>query len=117
MTLSNIKPFIPSGGNFEASKELFLAFGFEIIWESKGYVGFQKDSVSFILQDYENKELAQNLMIQIEVDDLDDFWNELEKKEISKKFKVKLRKPTTFPYGREVHFIDIAGVCWHFAEK
>ena len=117
MNLSNIKPFIPSGDNFEASKALFIAFGFKIIWESGGYMEFQKDSVSFILQDYENKEFAQNLMMQIEVDDLDGFWNDLEKKELTKKFKIKLREPTTFPYGREVHFIDIAGVCWHFAEK
>jgi len=117
MTLSNIKPFIPSGDNFEKSKDLFLAFGFEIMWVSEGYVGFRKDSVSFVLQDYTHKELAQNLMIQIEVDDLDVFWNELEKKELSKKFKITLREPTVFPYGREVHLIDIAGVCWHFTEK
>lgn len=117
MKLSSIKPFIPSGKDFEKSKELFLAFGFELMWESDGYVGFQKDSVSFILQNYENKELAENLMIQIEVEDLDGFWNELVKKELDKNFKVKLREPTNFPYGREVHFIDIAGVCWHFAEK
>ncbi|MEL7003702.1 MAG: hypothetical protein AAFN93_13350 [Bacteroidota bacterium] len=117
MTLSNIKPFVPSGKDFKKSKELFLAMGFEIMWESEGYVGFHKDSVSFILQDYENKELAQNLMIQIEVEDLDELWRELEQKEITKKFEVKLREPTVFPYGREIHFIDIAGVCWHFAEK
>ncbi len=112
-----MKPFIPSGENFELSKKLFLAMGFEVMWESEGYVGFQKDSVGFILQDYENKELAQNLMVQIEVDDLDGFWSELVEKGISKKFKVRLREPTVFPYGREVHFIDIAGVCWHFAER
>lgn len=117
MAFTNIKPFIPSGGNFEASKALFLAMGFEIIWESEGYVGFEKDAMGFILQDYENKEFAQNLMVQIEVDDLDAFWSELEVKELTKKFQVKLRPPTVFPYGREIHFIDIAGVCWHFAEK
>lgn len=117
MTFSTIRPFIPSGANFEASKELFLAIGFELKWESDGYAGFQKDAASFILQDYENKEFAQNLMMQIEVDSLDDFWSELSKKELTKKFKVRVREPTNFPYGREVHFIDIAGVCWHFREK
>ena len=117
MTLNSIKPFVPSGANFKASKALFLAIGFDIIWESEGYIGFQKNVVGFILQDYENKELAQNLMLQVEVDDLDAFWTALEEKELTKKFKVKLRPPTTFSYGREVHFIDIAGVCWHFTEK
>ena len=117
MNFKNIKPFIPSGNDFKKSKELFLELGFTIDWESDGYVGFQKDSTSFILQDYDNKEFAQNLMIQIEIDDLDELWSELKKKEIHKKFEVKLREPTNFPYGREIHFIDLAGVCWHFAEE
>jgi hypothetical protein len=25
----------------------------------------------------------------------------------------RLKPPTDFPWGREVHFIDLAGVCWH----
>lgn len=115
--LSNLKPFIPSGKDFKKSKELFLAMDFKIMWESEGYIGFTKDSISFILQDYENKELAQNLMIQVEVDDLDAFWVDLKAKELTKNFEVKLREPTVFPYGREIHFIDIAGVCWHFTQR
>ncbi len=117
MSFNSIKPFIPSGSDFGKSREFFLALGFEISWESEGYAGFQKDDIGFILQDYENLELAQNLMIQIEVEDLDELWQEFEKKDLSARFNIKLRAPTSFPYGREIHLIDIAGVCWHFAEK
>lgn len=115
--LTSIKPFVPSGADFKKSKELFLALGFEILWESDGYIGFQRDAAGFILQDYQNDEFAQNLMIQIEVEDLDEFWDDIQKRELQKTFDIKLREPTKFPYGREIHMIDIAGVCWHFAPK
>jgi hypothetical protein len=26
---------------------------------------------------------------------------------------VRTKRPTDFPWGREVHIIDPAGVCWH----
>ncbi len=116
MKFNSIEPFIPSGGDFEASKKLFLAIGFEIRWEANGYVGFQQNTCQFILQNYDDKHFAENLMIRVVVDDLDDFWKEISKKELDKQFKVKLKGPTKFPYGREAHLIDIAGVCWHFAE-
>ena len=28
----------------------------------------------------------------------------------------RMKSPTDFPWGREVHFIDPAGVCWHVTE-
>ena len=115
MTFNSIEPFIPSGSDFEGSKQLFLALGFHIRWEAGGYIGFQRDDCKFILQKYEDRTFAENLMMRIEVSDLDAFWQELIQKELRKGFGIKLKEPTMFPYGREVHLIDLAGVCWHFA--
>ncbi len=56
-------------------------------------------------------------MIRVTVTDLDVFWKEISKKNLNKKFCVILKEPTHFPYGREIHLIDIAGVCWHFANE
>ena len=114
---NSIEPFIPSGPNFEASKKLFVELGFEITSENSGYVGFKNNTCKFILQQYDNKRFAENLMVRITVPDLDAFWNELNKKELTKHFKIKLRAPKEFPYGREVHLIDLAGVCWHIAQE
>jgi hypothetical protein len=116
MKYNSIEPFIPSGKDFEKSKKLFLALGFDIKWENGGYAGFQKGSCKFILQDYDDKHFAENLMIRITVSDLDEFWQEVSKKNLEAEFNIKLKEPTIFPYGREVNLIDIAGVCWHIAQ-
>ena len=53
-------------------------------------------------------------MITFEVKDLDAYRADLVSKQLETAFPgVKLRTPTPFPWGREIHFIDLAGVCWH----
>jgi hypothetical protein len=53
-------------------------------------------------------------MITFEVDDLERYWAELEGKNLPSRYEsVRLRPPTDFRWGREVHIIDPAGVCWH----
>jgi hypothetical protein len=48
------------------------------------------------------------------VDDLDLYWSEIEAKDLPGRFAgVRLRPPTDFAWGREVHIIDPGGVCWH----
>jgi len=51
---------------------MFLDFGFQIKWGAEGFIGFEWGNAQFILQDFENKEMAENLMVRIAVDDLDE---------------------------------------------
>ena len=117
MKYNSIETFVPSGRDFQASRRLFLELGFQINWETDDYVGFENNGCRFTLQNYDSREFAENLMMRVTVEDLDEFWQELTEKNVSEKFGVKLREPTDFPWGREVNLIDIAGVCWHFAKK
>ncbi|MGC2235117.1 MAG: hypothetical protein WA584_03080 [Pyrinomonadaceae bacterium] len=114
---NSIEAFVPSGSDFQASKQLFLELGFSITWENGDYVGFENNGCRFILQNYNDKHFAENLMISVKVDDLDEFWREISEKDLAAKFGVKLKEPTDFPWGREVNLIDIAGVCWHFVQS
>lgn len=42
---------------------------------------------------------------------------EFQKKGSEKTFKgVKIKKPTDYPWDREDHIIEPAGVCWHIRE-
>lgn len=116
MNFLSLEPFIPSGSKFEESKLLFRELGFKINWDAGDYVGFEKDGCKFILQNYNNKEFAQNLMINIKVSDAEEFWNFVTEKKLSERFGIRIGKPTQQPYGKEVNVIDIAGVCWHFVE-
>lgn len=116
MKFLSLEPFIPSGNNFEGSKQLFQALGFAINWDSGDYIGFEKDGCKFILQRYDNKHFAENLMISVGITDAVAFWQEIIEKKLAEKFGVKISKPIQQPYGIEVNVIDIAGVCWHFVQ-
>ena len=116
MKFFSLEPFVPSGSNFDASKELFLALGFKIIWDAGDYIGFEKDGCKFILQNFLNKEFAENFMISVKIENAEEFWKDVTEKKLPEKFGIRIANPTRQPYGIEVNIIDIAGVCWHFVE-
>jgi hypothetical protein len=116
MKFLSLEPFIPSGSNFEGSKQLFQELGFKINWDAGDYTGFERDGCKFILQKYNNKAFAENLMISVRVDNAEEFWKELNEKKLVEKFGIRIQPPARQPYGKEVNVIDMAGVCWHFVE-
>lgn len=116
MKFLSIEPFVPSGNNFEGSREFFQELGFKINWDAGDYIGFERDGCKFILQKYDKIEFAQNFMLSVRVSNLDEFWTEINEKQLSKKFGIKIGQPTEQPYGKEVNIIYLAGVCWHFVE-
>ena len=116
MKLLSLEPFIPSGKNFESSKQLFKELGFKINWDAGGYVGFERDGCKFILQDFDNEQFAQNLMVSVGIDNAQEFATFVKEKGLAEKFGVRVGPITNQPYGKEVNLIDIAGVCWHFVE-
>jgi hypothetical protein len=116
MEFLQLQPFVPSGSDFEGSRQLFLALGFTERWNDGGYIGFQRDACQFILQDFKNREFAENFMISIRVSSADEFYQEVTEKALTQKFGIRIASPQNQPYGREVNLIDLAGVCWHFVE-
>ena len=107
-------PFVPSGRDFDRSRALFRELGFAELWSAQGYVGLQCGAARFILQALDEPAFAANLMIRIDVDDLDAWWQEILAKDLPRRFAgFRVNHPAEFPWGREVHFIDLAGVCWH----
>lgn len=116
MKFLSLQPFIPSGNNFQGSKEFFLELGFTIRWDAGDYIGFEKDDARFILQQYDNREFAENLMITVNVDDVEGYREFLQEKKLAEKFSIRIGVVTEQPYGKEMNVIDMAGVCWHFVE-
>jgi predicted enzyme related to lactoylglutathione lyase len=111
---TTLYPFVPSGPQFAWSLEFFAAIGFETVWRDDGLAGLRFGGAYFMLQDINVPEWQTNQMITFEVTDLDAYWEELEALDLAAAFPgVHLRPPTEFPWGREVHFIDPGGVCWH----
>ena len=115
---TTLYPFVPSGPNFTKSLEFFAGLGFEKLWQQDGLAGLRFGGAYFLLQDINVLEWQSNQMITFEVDDLDAYWSELEARNLPGAFTgVKLRPPTDFPWGREIHIIDPGGVCWHVRQS
>ena len=117
MKFLSLEPFVPSGSNYEGSKQFFLELGFHINWEVDGCAGLQRDECRFVLQKFENVEFAQNFMLSVKVDDVEEFRKSVIDKQLPEKYGIRIGQITQQPYGREVNVIDIAGVCWHFVEQ
>lgn len=117
MTISALKPFIPSGQDFAIARQFFLDLGFAIKWEAPGIAELQLGSAAFLLQDFHDQYVQENLMMFAQVDDLDAWWKHICTSGVVDRYEgVRAKEPTVQPWGiREVHLIDPAGVCWHFA--
>ncbi|HWB25988.1 MAG TPA: hypothetical protein VG738_10940 [Chitinophagaceae bacterium] len=117
MQFLSLQPFVPSGSNFEASKEFFTELGFNVIFDAGGYAGFGKDGCSFILQDFNHPGFAENFMVSVGVDNAEEFRNMVLEKKLPEKYGIRIGEVSQQPYGKEVNIIDIAGVCWHFVQQ
>lgn len=110
-------PFVPSGSDYDTSRRLFADLGFEEVWENDGYAGFRNGPAQFILQKFDDEKFAGNFMVRIDVPDLDAWWTAVASKQLETKYPgLRIKPPANFPWGREVNFIDLAGVCWHIGE-
>jgi hypothetical protein len=107
-------PFVPSGPSFAAALAFLNELGFATSWQQPGIAGLRFGEAYFLLQDIDVPEWQKNQMIAFEVDDLDLYWSEIEAKDLARRFPgARLKPPTDFAWGREIHIIDPGGVCWH----
>lgn len=110
----SLLPFVPSGKDYDASRRLFAELGFEETWENDGCAGYRNGAAQFILQRYDDATFAGNFMVRLDVPDLDAWWRAVSRKQLDRTYPgFRINPPADFPWGREVNFIDLAGVCWH----
>jgi hypothetical protein len=111
------RPFVPAK-DFAVSKAFYEALGFEKLLDGDVAI-FKTGSSSFILQNYYQKEWAENFMMQLMVDDLDTWWAHISGLDLPGKFTVQPPKePAMQPWGLRVAYVfDPSGVLWHIAER
>jgi uncharacterized glyoxalase superfamily protein PhnB len=80
---------------------------------------FRVGADEFILQQYYQKDWAENTMMQLMVDDLDSWWSHIERLGLSARFGVPAPKPPAMqPWGlRIAYVVDPCGVLWHVAQR
>ena len=117
MKFLSLQPFVPSGKDFEGTKQFFLELGFTIRWDDDDYISFDNNGCRFILQRFDNREFAENFMLTVGVENADEFRKMVIDKQLPQKFGIRIGEVSDQPYGREVNIIDSAGVCWHFVQQ
>lgn len=112
-----MRPFMPAK-DFDLSKRFYDALGFEKVFDGEVAI-FNAGSGGFILQQYFQKDWAENFMMQLMVDDLDAWWAHIESLELAKHFGVPSPKPPAMqPWGlRVAYVVDPSGVLWHVAQR
>ena len=111
-----LQPFVPSGTDFDKSKQFFIELGFNLRFENAGLAGFEKDGCRFMLQHFDAPGFAENFMISVAIDNAIEFRNSVIDKKLPEKYGIRIGEISQQPYGKDVTIIDIAGVCWHFVE-
>ena len=111
------RTFLPAK-DFVLSKGFYETLGFEKLLDGDVAI-FGVGSSSFILQNYYQKDWAENCMMQLMVDDLDAWWSHIEGLDLPGKFNVPPpRPPATQPWGlRIAYVVDPSGVLWHIAQR
>lgn len=112
-----IRPFIPTK-DFEVSKGFYEALGFEKVLDGEVAI-FNAASGGFILQRYFHEDWANNFMMQLMVDDLDQWWVHIESLDLVNRFGVPAPKaPALQPWGlRVAYVVDPCGVLWHISQR
>ena len=111
------RPFLPAK-DFALSKRFYEALGFTKVLDDEVAI-FRIGNSGFVLQNYFQKEWAENFMMQLMVDDLDAWWAHVSSLGLPARFGVpEPRPPAVQPWGlRIAYLVDPSGVLWHVAQR
>jgi uncharacterized glyoxalase superfamily protein PhnB len=111
------RPFLPAK-DFDLSKRFYEALGFTKALDDDVAI-FRIGASSFVLQNYFQKDWAENFMMQLMVDDLDAWWAHVSALDLPTTFGVPAPKPPKVqPWGLRIAYLtDPSGVLWHVAQR
>lgn len=117
LKVKELMTFVPSGSGYHREIKLYEALGFTVVWKSEEISILRIGAFRFFLQNFENKELQENFMMDLEVENLDHWWDKISSLDLPGKFPgARVKAPEDYPWGkREIHLITPAGVLWHIA--
>ena len=116
--VSDIKVYVPAI-NFSHCHAFYEALGWKTNWNHSGLAEMELGGVRFFLQDYYQKDWAENFMLYINVPDVDVWYSHVSEVLASGQFpKARARAPQKMDYGDTVsHVWDPSGVLLHFAQS
>ncbi|RSK44758.1 VOC family protein [Hymenobacter perfusus] len=114
--IRSLRPFI-GAKDYAVSRRFYSAFGFTETVLSPAMCLFTLRGVSFYLQDAYVADWVDNTMLFLEVEDAEQYWQELTALDLPGQFAgVRLLPVQHEPWGKECFVHDPAGVLWHIGE-
>ncbi|GAB0157716.1 glyoxalase [Chryseobacterium sp. Alg-005] len=112
--MKSIRPFI-GAENFDISRNFYTDLGFEEVVLEPNLSLFRKHEIAFYLQHAYVKDWVDNTMLFVEVEDTDEFWQELQYLNLTEKYEgVRIMPVRTMAWGKECFVHDPSGILWHF---
>jgi catechol 2,3-dioxygenase-like lactoylglutathione lyase family enzyme len=117
MTTIEAKAFVPAR-DFALSKRFYQDLGFDLAWSSEDLAYLRHGNSSFLLQNFYNKDHADNFMMHLLVEDVDAWWRHVQTQGMAVKYAVKVEPPADRPWGmRDFVIVDPTGVLWRIAQN
>lgn len=111
-----IKAFVPAR-DFELSKSFYAALGFEIPWSSENMAYVRHGSTSFLLQEFFVPDHANNFMMHLLVQNVDDWYAHVVASGVQQKFGTRFEPPEDRPWGlRDFILVDPTSVLWRIGQ-
>jgi hypothetical protein len=110
----SIRPFLGSK-DFEISRQFYADLGFSEVVLSPCFSYFSTSNLGFYLQDAYVKDWIDNTMVFMEVENVENHWNELVALNLLSKYPdARLVPVRTLDWGKECFLHDPSGILWHF---
>jgi hypothetical protein len=111
------RPFLPAK-DFDKSLRFYKAMGFQAYPLGDALAELSLGPHAFLLQDYYVKDLAENTVMHVLVEDVGAWWRHIEPLALAQEFDVPPPiAPRVEPWGLTVAYVfDPSGVLWHFAQ-
>ena len=111
-----VKAFVPAR-DFELSKQFYQAIGFTLDWTNANLAGLHHGATTFFLQKFYVQNHAENFLMQLQVENVDDWHAHLETERIHERFGVRIDAPENQPWGmRDFNLFDPSGVLWRVSQ-
>lgn len=107
--------FVPSK-NYLESQQFYKLLGFEKVFDTGKLSQMRLGDVSFLLQDFYEVGLANNLMLQLTVKNLDDVLLVLQGLQQNQWPKLRFTPPEQTSWGRVIYLWGPAGELWYLVD-
>ena len=112
-----LRPFVPAK-DFETSLRFYAELGFTAHRLGDSLASMHLGRFSFLLQRFEAPGFAGNFMMQLLVNDIENWWSRIESLNLAANYGVQAPSaPAVQPWGLTVTYVvDPSGVLWHIAQ-